>query len=291
MRFAIRGRLLVWTSVLNDPSTTSLQQPDFRVSRWRQNNSMTPILHCPESYCACCLLSRSCITRQLPSIVFQVLESMQEQHASTPMTASGSHEPLGSSKSRRRDLSSESSSVEDWILDPAAHSDPPPSDDSDPRSTSEGSSSQWTESGSGERRPNPKLIKTRAESRPVSISSETTPSDEPVVDYKYRVYSKQLGHLFGLCDAVPYLLGPRSYLKAIVAFGNYAVPIEAYQDQEGNFVINPHKMTLLDKVLLMMLWLLRTSVDRRPANWEDLYSGMSVQKDRLVVYKDIGFGT
>jgi hypothetical protein len=250
---------------------------------------MTKFCATPENYYTRCL---PLIPHHTPiaSIHCSVFESMQEQHTPTPRIASESYVPHESSELQCCAVSSEYSSVVDWIPEPAAPSDTQPSDESDPRSTSEGSSSQWTESASDSRRPNPKLIKARAESRAVSMSSDL-PSDDLVIDYKYRVHTKQLGHLYGLCDAVPYLLGPRSYLKAIVAFDNHPVPMEAYQDQEGNFVIDPHKMTVLDKVFLMMLWLLRIPVDRRPADWENLYMGMSVQKDRLVIYKDIGFGT
>ncbi|KAF2689656.1 hypothetical protein K458DRAFT_384287 [Lentithecium fluviatile CBS 122367] len=159
--------------------------------------------------------------------------------------------------------------------------------------TSEAPSSQLTSTTgvSSGRRPNPKLLKTRASSLAVpSLLAISNHSDAPVIDYKYRVHTKQLGHLYALCDAVPYLLGTRSYLKAIVAFGVPPVPIEAYLNQEGKLAIDPNEMSVLDKVFLMMLWRLRIPADQRPAGWEGSYAGMNIEGDRLIVYKDIGFG-
>jgi hypothetical protein len=183
----------------------------------------------------------------------------------------------------------EGRSVEDWTPEPGAPSDSWQSGSSNGGTSFEASSERTCVSGPFETRLNPKLAMARAGSQANSASPK--PSDGLIIDYKYRIYTEQLGHLYGLCDAVPYLLGTRSYLTAIVAFGVRPVPIEAYQDKRGEFVLDPNSMSMLDKAFLMMLWVLHLPIDQRPANWEGLYAGMIVQDDRLVVYNHLGSGT
>ena len=252
------------------------------------NNNTTRLCASPETYYPHCFLSYSCIICQLPNAIHRIIESMPVQHSPTPPAASSSHDRLDPSE-YPHSAASFDYSVVDWFSGLVASQDLRPSDGSYPKSSFSSHSTKST-TDSHERRQNPKLIKSNAGSRAVSLSSGTL-CDKLVVDYKYRIHTKELGHLYGLCDAVPYLLGPRSYLQAIEAFGNYPIPMEANRDHKGNFVLDPDKITTPDKVFMTMLWLLNASVDRRPADWEEFYTGLSVQDDRLIVYKDVGFGT
>lgn len=138
------------------------------------------------------------------------------------------------------------------------------------------------------RRANPKLISSCLTGQTTSTSSERF--DGLGVDHRYRLHTKDLGHLYGLCDAVPYLVGPRPYLRSMSKFGAYPLPIEAYQDRHGRMALDSHKLSALDKVFLTMLHLLSMPFDRRPPEAASWFAGISLRGNRLVVHKDIGFG-
>jgi hypothetical protein len=179
---------------------------------------------------------------------------------------------------------SERSSVEDWSPESAEPSDLEQSDIPDDRSSSEASTEQTYVSDTSEERLDPNLTKTRVGACAERLGGLT-------VDYHYRVHTEQPGLLYGLCDAVPYLLGTRQYLDAIVTFDLHDASLPAFHDQGGESITDLCNTSTLDKVFMTMLWLLRVPVSQRPEDWEDHYAGMTVQDDRMIVYKDMGFGT
>lgn len=174
----------------------------------------------------------------------------------------------------------------DWIPDPSPPN-PPRILDDDFRTDSALSRSE-ARSASLARRENPKRASSLLDIETASVLSERFHSLR--IDYNYRVHTKGLGHLYAICDAVPYLVGPRLYLRAINRFGVHPLPLESFQNRDGRLVLDPDRLSLLDKVVLAMLFLLCTPQDQRPAEAVDWFAGMSIEEDRLFIYKDVGFG-
>jgi hypothetical protein len=216
------------------------------------------------------------------------------EHNSPQMATSESGAAIQRTPSPHTTSSFKQSSVAEWT-DSTASSEPATAEESKRSSISEIASSQepilneWDASAGDRPRPNPKLLANRMDRAVPNLSS--TALEQLRIDYNYRLYSLVVGYLFGLCNLVPYLLGPRHYLNAIVRFSRYPISIQAFHDENGKLAMDPLSMTILDRVFVTILWLLKQPAGMRPANWDDLCLEFNVHEDRLVVYKDIGYGT
>jgi hypothetical protein len=112
------------------------------------------------------------------------------------------------------------------------------------------------------RRPNPKLTLTKQSRLNAMLPANQRPSD---INYKVLAYDEQVGDLYGICKAVPYLLGPRSLLDNLIALRpNIELGAEVFTTEDGVPVLDPKRLSSMDKAILFVLLLLQ-----RPATMDE----------------------
>ncbi|PVI07240.1 hypothetical protein DM02DRAFT_649157 [Periconia macrospinosa] len=108
------------------------------------------------------------------------------------------------------------------------------------------------------------------------------------VSYVIRGFDNEAGNLYAVCRAVPYLLGPKSMLDALATMRGAKLPNEAFVNNEGKVILDPKKLSFIDKALVFILFLLRSPLQDHDDSVRQLLSRFEYQQDALVVYKDMG---
>jgi hypothetical protein len=118
---------------------------------------------------------------------------------------------------------------------------------------------------------------------------ELPEDDIPQVDYRVRRSGPDSGDLYRLCDTVPYLLGPKSYLDAIARTSNTRCPVETFQYATRKSGLDSGALTSLDKRFMMFLKLLQAPAERRSKSENLALRAFTFEEKQMLVYKDSGW--
>lgn len=155
------------------------------------------------------------------------------------------------------------------------------------------SSLSFSSHGSGsdvtERRVNPKDTLTRNK-RPCQKEDEFASAAAQNVakrlSYKPIAQLVDNTHLFRLCESVPYILGPKLYLDALVRAVDYPILPDGTLDDYG--FTEQDRLGPADMALITILILLRLPEAHRKGAPDYVLLGTQTQGNSLVVWKDVG---
>ncbi|CAI6266320.1 unnamed protein product [Periconia digitata] len=148
-------------------------------------------------------------------------------------------------------------------------------------------------------RVNPKLLLARRNSPAPSIRPSTSPSlapshmtqsGHPDISYSIRGFDDDAGHLYAVCRAVPYLLGPKSMLDALSTMRSAQMPDHLFINDEGTPIPDTQRFSFMDRALVLVLYLLQTPLEDHTIPIRQLLSHFDHHKDALIIYKDMGTG-
>lgn len=108
------------------------------------------------------------------------------------------------------------------------------------------------------------------------------------IDYTVRGFDENAGDLYAICRAVPYLLGPKNMVDALTTMRSAKIPDGVFIDDKGKAILDPQKLSFMDKALIFVLFLLRTPLEKHNDPIRQFLTHFDHNKDQLIVYKDMG---